>query len=129
MKITFESPLQLLAAYKESALNKHPRTSHPLVHRIFESFLAAGCPKPICFPRKTALGGVKRFGHGKSSSPKKVLKYSVSVPRCLVDRKQHILKALGTSFRLFTPDSAFPLNDSIIPRRYKALRPAGVEPT
>src|SRR5260370_34723736 len=66
--------------------------------------------KPTPFPRKTALGGVKPFGHGKSSNPKKVLKYSVSVPRCLVDRKQHILKALGTSFRLFTPDYTFQLN-------------------
>ncbi len=71
--------------------------------------------KPTPFPRKNGRQGVKPFGHGKSSSPKKVLKYSVSVPRCLVDRKQHILKALGTSFRLFTPDYTFQLNDSNIP--------------
>src|SRR6266403_694227 len=80
------------ADWNYAKIGRAPHT--PLVHGIFESFLATGCPKPICFPRKTALGGVKRFGHGKSSSPKKVLKYSVSVPRCLVDRKQHILKAL-----------------------------------
>src|SRR5713101_1893558 len=87
----------------------------PSVHTIFESFLAAGCPKPIGFPRKNGRQGVKPFGHGKSSIPRKRLKYSVSVPRCLVDRKQHILKALGTSFRLFTPDYTFQLNDSNIP--------------
>jgi hypothetical protein len=51
---------------------KIARAPHtPLVHRIFESFLAAGCPKPTDFPRKNGSEGVKPFGHGKGSSPKK----------------------------------------------------------
>jgi len=54
----------------------------PSVHTIFESFLAAGCPKPIGFPRKNGRQGVKPFGHGKSSIPRKRLKYSVNAHRC-----------------------------------------------
>jgi len=50
----------------------HPRTSHPPSFAEYLSrFLAAGCPKPIGFPRKSGGWGVKPFGHGKGSNPKK----------------------------------------------------------
>src|SRR5229473_3545349 len=52
----------------------------PSVHTIFESFLAAGCPKPIGFPRKNGRQGVKPFGHGKSSIPSNLLKYAERPP-------------------------------------------------
>jgi len=75
-------------AVGSSPRNK-PRTSHPLVHRIFESFLTASrCPKPLGSPRKKHWEGVKLFGHGKSSNPKKVLKYSVNEPH-FSRRKSH----------------------------------------
>jgi hypothetical protein len=49
----------------------------PFVYRIFEAFLAAGCPKPTTFPCKNALLGVKLLGHRESSNPKKVRKYKL----------------------------------------------------
>jgi hypothetical protein len=62
--------------------NKMARAPHtPLVYRIFEPFFAAGCPKPTWSPRKKGDRGVKPFGHGKSSNPEKVHKYSVNTPR------------------------------------------------
>jgi len=63
-------------------LPKIGRTPHtPSFTEYLRRFLAAGCPKPIGFPRKSGGWGVKPFGHGKSSNPEKVLKYSVNTRR------------------------------------------------
>ncbi len=70
----------------------------PSVHTIFESFLAAGCPKPIGFPRKNGRQGVKPFGHGKSSIPRKRLKYSANAPadwRCVSNASSSSLRCFG----------------------------------
>jgi hypothetical protein len=53
-------------------LTKNAFTLHtPLVYRIFEPFLSTGCPKVGRFSRKNGDQGVKPFGHGKSSNPRK----------------------------------------------------------
>jgi hypothetical protein len=51
-----------------------------VVYRIFESFLAAGCPNVTILPRKEGGRGVKPFGHALGSFRQKVLKYSAKTP-------------------------------------------------
>lgn len=68
----------LLQRYCTGRLAEIDFTPHtPLVYRIFVSFLAAGCPKVIIFPRENGRKGVKPFGHALGASRQKVHKYSV----------------------------------------------------
>jgi hypothetical protein len=80
-----------------SKITRAPHT--PDVYRIFESFLASGCPKPIDFPRKKGAWGVKPFGHGKSSNPRKALKYSVK-HRIFALHKSRIFKLYAAKLQL-----------------------------
>jgi hypothetical protein len=107
---------------------KIARAPHtPLVRWIFEAFLAPGCPKTGCFPRKNGWQGAKPFGHGKGSNPEKVLKYSVNAPPI----SRSVSTVSSTPLRPFGADCTFQCNDSNIPRRYKSSRKLltrGLEP-
>jgi hypothetical protein len=82
-RLELRDPCKLVAGLVQADLHgKIARAPHtPLVRGIFESFLTTGCPKVRVPPRKDGGQGANPFGHGESSNPEKVLKYSVNAPQ------------------------------------------------
>ena len=93
-------------------------TSHPLVYRIFESFLAAGCPNATTFPHKTAVGGMKPFLDRPSAHfPKK---YSNILSRPANARS--VSSASSSSVGLILADSTSPLMTQLFSEGARAVR-------